>query len=637
MSTAIIGQLGIDVEKLLSKQDKLVAKPVLLKAHLREDIASTSKTALLQVNIAADINAEVKLSSALELLSKKFKSVTILLDVELALLSYRIILPYMPKEQLQNIITRRKLEWLATNIAAIKKTKLSRLIVIDTYQRLEQAKEENILIIDKFLTYNHAFRKHIAEDVELLKNELSSTHNISKAMYSQANYKNDKLIELYLIGKIAAIAAMSSQYSSKHSNKHSYVGLIKMHSYNYLQKTAAMEDLPSYLSLYFTKTTTSESKQLLTSTEINQNLYEFDLLGKISARKSYLEKAAKHFPGNVYLQSLNRTLLASNKEHSLSFGVAEESYLIGKYFEHLLPQEDADKIAEIVTEITTTNKVQTLIEGHQYPLSNESSHYLSIKIPLINKKNRVLGVIGFSTQIKDEVEIRNLKKLEGATGSTGLMQAFVAGSIIAENKTYDTGYMKTIIENMPGLVFWQDINGKILGCNQNQADFLGLDKDAEIIGKYPKDFLTAEQAKEALRDLAEITKTSESIIKEELYKHDDKLIVMLSHKTAIKDNTGKILGIMVVTLEARQEQQREIIRFKEQLTSATEFKNKFVNTLKHELQDLSSNSLIMAQEYKNQETCILKKQQLLEIPGCAKDTFAFSEYITTNTNIKDTE
>jgi PAS domain S-box-containing protein len=637
MSTAIIGQLGIDVEKLLSKQDKLVAKPVSFTAHLREDIASTSKTALLQVNIAADINAEVKLSSALELLSKKFKSVTILLDMELALLSYRIILPYMPKEQLQNIITRRKLEWLATNIAAIKKTKLSRLIVIDTYQRLEQAKEENILIIDKFLTYNHAFRKHIAEDVELLKNELSSTHNISKAMYSQANYKNDKLIELYLIGKIAAIAAMSSQYSSKHSNKHSYVGLIKMHSYNYLQKTAAMEDLPSYLSLYFTKTTTSESKQLLTSTEINQNLYEFDLLGKISARKSYLEKAAKHFPGNVYLQSLNRTLLASNKEHSLSFGVAEESYLIGKYFEHLLPQEDADKIAEIVTEITTTNKVQTLIEGHQYPLSNESSHYLSIKIPLINKKNRVLGVIGFSTQIKDEVEIRNLKKLEGATGPAGLMQAFVAGSIIAENKTYDTGYMKTIIENMPGLVFWQDINGKILGCNQNQADFLGLDKDAEIIGKYPKDFLTAEQVKEALRDLAEITKTSESIIKEELYKHGDKLIAMLSHKTAIKDNTGKILGIMVVALEARQEQQREIIRFKEQLTSATEFKNKFVNTLKHELQDLSSNSLIMAQEYKNQETCILKKQQLLEISGCAKDTFAFSEYITTNTNIKDTE
>jgi|SaaInlStandDraft_6_1057023.scaffolds.fasta_scaffold42041_2 hypothetical protein len=43
MITAIIGKLGIDVEKLLSKQDKLAAEPVLLKAHLREDIASTSK------------------------------------------------------------------------------------------------------------------------------------------------------------------------------------------------------------------------------------------------------------------------------------------------------------------------------------------------------------------------------------------------------------------------------------------------------------------------------------------------------------------------------------------------------------------------------------------------------------------
>ena len=609
MSTAIIGQLGIDVEKLLSKQDKLAAEPVSLTAHLREYLDSTSTAALLQVNIAADMNAKVKLNSALELLSKKFKSVTILLDMELALLSYRIILPYIPKEQLQNIIIRRKLEWLATNIATIKKTKLSCLIVTSTDQGLEQAKEENILIIDKLLTYNQSFCKHIAEDVALLKNELSSTHNISKAMYSQASYKNDKLIELYLIGKIATIAAMSSQDYSKHSNKYSYVGLIKMHSYNYLQKTVAMEDLPSYLSLHFTKTTTIESNQLLTSAGINQNLHEFDLLRKISARKSYLEKTAKHFPGFVYVQSLNRTLLASNKEHSLSFGVEEESYLIGKSFEHLLPQDDADKVAEIVTEITTTHKVQVLIEGHQPHLSNESLHYLSIKIPLLNKKNKTIGVIGFSTYIKDEAEIRNLKKLEGVTGSACLMQAFVAGSIIAENKTYDTGYMKTIIENMPGLVFWQDINGKILGCNQDQADFLEFNNDTNIIGKYPRDFLTADQAKEALRDLAEISKTSESIIKEELYKSGNELVAMMSHKTAITDNTGKVLGIMVVALETRQEQQREIISLKEQLAADIECKKKFIQPIiSSDLKDQFANSLIIDQKYENEEIDKGKRQ-----------------------------
>ena len=45
----------------------------------------------------------------------------------------------------------------------------------------------------------------------------------------------------------------------------------------------------------------------------------------------------------------------------------------------------------------------------------------------------------------------------------------------------DEGYRR-IISEMPGHVFWVDINGKILGCNSQQAHSLGYSSEEEVKG-----------------------------------------------------------------------------------------------------------------------------------------------------------
>ena len=625
MNSNIVDQVNINVSELLdfSKVANAPEKYPTFEAHLTNEdkTENTNKTALLHINIAQEKNSPTQLDAALKIVGAEFKTVTIYLDMQLALLAYSIILPYMPKEQLQKILERKKIDWITQNLTVINAGTTAWSIIPDTEQSIQQAKDENILKLNKLLKLDSFFNEKIKADARTLKEYLFTTHDITDAMYDQDIQKNNSAIDQYLIARIAAIAAM---YSFDHIS-YAYITPTKMRSYTHLQKTSVMEHLPSCLSLSFTKTTTNDSEQILTSTEINQNLHEYNLLGKISKHKSYLENAAKHFPGNAYIESLDNTFISCNDQQAIAFGMNDKSYIEGKALDELLSKTESDAIAEVIVAATTTNKTQVLLEDIVH--LGEQQTLLSIKMPLRNKKDKIIGVIGFSTQIKEKAEIEKLKKLESDTGSAGLMQAIAASNVTVENNPYDTSYMKSMIENMPGLVFWQDTNGQILGCNQNQADFLGLEKDAEIIGKYPKDFLTAEQAKEALRDLAEITKTGEPIIKEELYKSGDEIVAMISHKTAIKGSNDNVIGIMVVALDLTAENQQKIKleQEKDRLEIAHNFKNQFIQDLEHDMRTPFVGLCSMTELCASKENDFAKKQQLLEISNYAKDLLAYCD------------
>lgn len=43
-------------------------------------------------------------------------------------------------------------------------------------------------------------------------------------------------------------------------------------------------------------------------------------------------------------------------------------------------------------------------------------------------------------------------------------------------------FLKTIIDNLPGYVYWKDVDSVYMGCNQNLAKLLGLKSSFDIIG-----------------------------------------------------------------------------------------------------------------------------------------------------------
>src|SRR5436853_3348422 len=63
-------------------------------------------------------------------------------------------------------------------------------------------------------------------------------------------------------------------------------------------------------------------------------------------------------------------------------------------------------------------------------------------------------------------------------------------NLCLEKQTTDTISLQQIIAHMPGNVFWKDINGFYLGCNNNHAKLAGFNHPDEIIGKRNQHFLS---------------------------------------------------------------------------------------------------------------------------------------------------
>ena len=103
-----------------------------------------------------------------------------------------------------------------------------------------------------------------------------------------------------------------------------------------------------------------------------------------------------------------------------------------------------------------------IIEEEGIDRYQKPARYLSYKKPLKNRQGKIVGLIGSS------LNIENLKLKEQK---------------LLEQKQILQSYYQQVINLMPGNVYWKDSNGRYLGCNENQANMLGIQSPEEIIGK----------------------------------------------------------------------------------------------------------------------------------------------------------
>lgn len=602
MDNNLLDQLEIDAKTLLCEKKHTLSASLLRAKFTEEQVPGKNATAILQINVAENGTSTEHLAASLKLINKEFTEVIILIDMELAKLIYSIIMPYMPKGQVQGIVERRKSDWITQSISSI----INNLTIPWKITSSKDDKYKDVLKLVTLLKENTDLYKSIQEDAASLKSYLTTTHNIIPALY-----KDKDVIERYIISRMVTI------YNYNH-HKNVYITLNNMMSYKVLQKTTKQQS-PQCLTIYFTKNSRDNNKEILTSTELNQKLHEFDMLDKISHQRSYLENSAKYFPGNVYLQSTNRTLLTCNKFQSASFGIADESYFEGKSFKSLFPKSEANKIANTVEEIISTNEAKVFVESNYYPLAGKEIFFVTTKMPLRNKKNRIIGVLGFSKKLGDKRALEKFKNVD----TKNIMKTIVEGNTKPESKIdkQNTASLRKTIETMPGNVIWQDTDGKILGCNHCQAQFLNFSSPKDLVGKNLDGFLTKEHAKKSQEHIADIVSTGKPVITEEIYKTENGFIVMSSHKTPIKDQGGKIIGIMTVSFDISANRQREIKleQEKEKLEQAHSCKNKFIQDIEHDMRTPFAGLCSLTELCAYSEKDSTKKKHLDKMSSLAKE------------------
>jgi two-component system cell cycle sensor histidine kinase/response regulator CckA len=132
-------------------------------------------------------------------------------------------------------------------------------------------------------------------------------------------------------------------------------------------------------------------------------------------------------------------------------------------------------------------------------------------------------------------------------------------------------YYRTLLQNLPQKIFLKDKNSVYLSCNENYSRDLKMGP-AEITGKTDYDFYPKEFAEKYRADDKRIMESRKSEDIEEKYIQDGMEVIVHTVKTPVKDEQGKIIGILGIFWDITESKHAddELKKYRERLEELVE-------------------------------------------------------------------
>lgn len=316
-----------------------------------------------------------------------------------------------------------------------------------------------------------------------------------------------------------------------------------------------------------------------------------------------LESIIAMMPGNVYWKNKDGKFLGCNKQTAKILKLDSSENIVGKTTLDLMGEELAPALL-VNDEIVMSTGKECYTEELGFDLEGNKATYLTKKVPLRNSKGEIIGLVGVSFDITErkqmETELQLTKKQLQET-TQKLEQSVKEKTKFIENMAY----LDNIISLIPGTVYWKDLEGRHLGCNDNMAKIFKLPSRQSIIGKKSSDLLSPELATAVdLVDQEIITTNLEIKLEEEGFDIEGNPAFYLSRKAPIRDEKGKVIGLLGMSLDITEIKNVEIKlkEAKEHAEAANKAKTNFLAMISHELRIPLTGILGMAELLDSDDT-----------------------------------
>jgi len=315
-----------------------------------------------------------------------------------------------------------------------------------------------------------------------------------------------------------------------------------------------------------------------------------------------LDGIVASLPINIFWKDKQGRFLGCNERVAKLLGFASPDEIIGKtqYDLHAGHPELTQALVAVDQEVMKKNKVKIIDEIGLGP-TGELNHYLTYKTPLRNKAGKAVGLFGFSYDINEKTQVeaalieeneqiqkkwhKNLREL------AKLYKEITGQNASAELSALDyvagiRDYLEKIIGLMPGHVYWTDINGIYLGCNDGMLRAFGLKLRQDFIGKTAYDLVSPNMATKVFNNDKKVMKERKQIYFEEggldVNKNPATYVTYKVPLINVQDRVLGILGISIdITARKRAEEQLKIA--KEEADAANQAKSEFIRNMSHDL------------------------------------------------------
>ena len=145
--------------------------------------------------------------------------------------------------------------------------------------------------------------------------------------------------------------------------------------------------------------------------------------------------------------------------------------------------------------------------------------------------------------------------------------------------------LDNLIQNLPGHLYWKDTKGNYLGCNREQALYLGFSSCDEIVGLSDFDLAWKDQATLLCHIDQSVIRSGRTYSAEEPVEKDGQKSVFLSKKTPLIDNDGEIIGVVGVSVDITElSDALSALRIaKQEAESSNLAKSEFIANISHDI------------------------------------------------------
>ena len=283
---------------------------------------------------------------------------------------------------------------------------------------------------------------------------------------------------------------------------------------------------------------------------------------QIEFEKFLLATLLDTVPDSVYFKDADSRFLRLSRSCARKFGLDDPRLALGKSDADFFSKEHARKaLADERRIMESGEPILAEIEHETYEGGRET-WCSTTKVPLKDKSGRVIGTFGISRDVTEQ-------------------------KLAEQELARERDLLKTIIDNVPDLIYVKDRAGRFVTANAALLKLLKLDSVEQLAGKTDYDFSPPELACEYVADDQNVMRSSVPLVdREESHRSDDGAsICLLTTKVPLKNGAGAVTGVVGIghDITARKKADAEILNAKEIADKANRAKSDFLANMSHEI------------------------------------------------------
>lgn len=248
--------------------------------------------------------------------------------------------------------------------------------------------------------------------------------------------------------------------------------------------------------------------------------HDYRMQKALQESESHLRAIFETIPDLIWLKDTNGVFLACNSRLARLYG-AQESEILGKTDYDFVDKELADYFTQKDREAIAAGKPVINEEEVTYADSGQTVQIETIKTPVYDPEGELIGTLGIARDISERKR--------------------------AEEELIESKQMlSNVLNTIPVRVFWKDLNGVFLGCNQLFAQDVGKNSPEEVIGTDDYDLGNVEQAEMYRKDDKYVIESGQPKInyEEPQINADGNFAWLNTSKIPLRDSNGEVYGIL---------------------------------------------------------------------------------------------